>query len=200
MTPEGEGGSKVSIRHEFSSLPQGTRMKEMIDDLWRLHTGNLCFYLMGEQEIYRPDFNDDSPVVRHEIVIDAPPSSVFAALITPDYIKQWFPAPAPVVEPRVGGKYGFGFSFEKDGVKIEPPPMTILEYEQNRKLAITWPDWRGDASVPDQKVEWTLEDLGGGRTRLVLVHSGFTRAVDVSDYPFGWLEFIKKIAEVSERI
>ncbi len=199
LTPDGENGTKVTIRHEFSSLPDVVRAKEMIDDLWRLHTGNLCFYLTGDHEIFRPDFDDPNPVVRHVIEIAAPRKKVFAALITPEHIKKWFPAPAPFVEPRVGGDYGFGFSFEKDGQTISPPPMEILEFIENEKLAITWPDWRGDGSVPDQKLEWRLEDLGG-KTRLTLLHSGFVRTVDVSDYPFGWVEFIGKIKAVAESL
>ena len=77
--------------------------------------------------------------------------------------------------------------------------MEILEFVENEKLTITWPDWRGDPSVPDQKIAWVLEDIGG-KTRLTLTHTGFTRAVDVSDYPFGWMEFINKIKEVSEAL
>ncbi len=197
IAPEGDKGSKITVRHEFSSLPEGVRVKAMIDDLWRMNTGNLAFYLMGERNIYRPDFDDPNPEVRQEIMISAPPEKVFAALITPDQIKKWFGAPAPVVEPKVGGKYGFGLSYEVDGKKVEPPPMKILEFVENRKLSITWPDWRGDSSVPDQKVTWTLEPVAGGKTKLTLVHSGFIRAVDVSDYPFGWMEFMQKIGEVA---
>ena len=117
--------------------------RSLIDDLWRIHTGNLSSYLKGRSDAYRPDFSNPNPEVRCEITVDAPPEKVFAALITPQYIKQWFPAPAPVVEPHVGGKYGFGFSFEHEGATIEPAPMTILAYEPDRKLSITWPDWRG---------------------------------------------------------
>jgi uncharacterized protein YndB with AHSA1/START domain len=149
---------------------------------------------MGKRDIYRPDFDDPRPEVRAVVEIDASTEKVFAALITPEKIKEWFGAPAPVVEPRVGGKYGFGFSFEKDGETVTPPPVTILEFEENRMLAISWPDWRGDPNVPDQRVTWTLESLAGGKTRLTLVHSGFVRAADVSDYPFGWAEFMRKIA------
>ncbi len=188
---------KITVRHDFESLPEIGRAAELIDDLWRIHTGGLCFYLNGEEDIYRPDFADQAPVVETSIVINAPPEKVFKALIEPDYIKQWFPAPAPVVDPRVGGDYGFGFSFEMDGKKVEPPPMKILAFENNRKLTITWPDWRMDPSVPDQQVTWLLEDLGG-RTRLTLQHGGFTRAVDVSDYPFGWLQFLNQIREVAQ--
>ena len=195
---EEPGTSMVTVRHLFDALPSTGRAEAMIDDLWRIHTGQLCMYLHGN-EICRPDFSGDEAEVRCEITIEASPESVFAALITPEYISQWFPAPAPVVEPFVGGRYGFGFSYVQDGQTIEPPPMTILEFEQDRKLAVTWADWRGDPSVPDQKVTWLLEDLGG-RTRLTLVHEGFARPVDVSDYPFGWQEFLHKIGNVSKTV
>ncbi len=191
--------TKITVTHEFESLPSVGRAEALIDDLWRIHTGNLCFYLHGNTDMFRPDFTDDSPEIRCEIVIDAPPDKVFAALTVPDNIKQWFPAPAPVVEPRVGGKYGFGFSFEMDGQTIEPPPMTIAEYVENERLTMNWPDWRMDPNVPDQTISWRLEDLGG-KTRLTLLHYGFTRTVDVSDYPFGWQEFLDKIATVAQAL
>ncbi len=187
---------KITVRQEFESLPEGARADAMIDDLWRIHTGNLYAYLQGDSVVYRPDFSDPNPVVNCEQIINAPPAIVFAVLTEPDYIKQWFPAPAPTVDPRVGGDYGFGFSFDIDGETITPPPMKILAYEPNVKLAISWPDWRMDPNVPDQTVTWLLEDLGG-KTRLTLQHSGFTRATDVSDYPFGWQEFIRKIDQIA---
>lgn len=191
--------TKITVKHDFSSIPAIGRANELIDDLWRIHTGNLCFYLNGETDMFRPDFTNESPDVQCEIVINAPPEKVFAALVVPEHIKRWFPAPNPTVDPREGGDYGFGFSFEMDGKTIEPPPMKILEFVENEKLTITWPDWRMDPSVPDQTVSWVLKDLDG-KTRLTLVHSGFTRAVDVSDYPFGWQDFLVKIGGVAESI
>ncbi len=189
----------ITVGHEFESLPEINRAEQLIDDLWRIYTGALCFYLNGEEDIFRPDFADMSPVVRTHIMINAPREKVFAALITPEHIKGWFPAPDPVVDPRVGGDYGFGFSYEMDGQTISPPPMKILEFVENEKLTITWPDWRGDASVPDQQVTWLLEDADG-KTRLTLLHDGFTRTVDVSDYPFGWQQFMDKIRDVAQGI
>lgn len=56
---------------------------ELIDDLWRIHTGNLCLYLHGVDDMFRPDFDDPNPEVKCEIVIDAPREKVFAALVTP---------------------------------------------------------------------------------------------------------------------
>lgn len=195
---ETDATSKITVRHEFTKLPGGARAKEMIDDLWRLNSGNLFLYLMGDDRVFRPDFSDPNPVIKLEIVINAPPAKVFSALIEPEQIRKWFPAPAPVVDPKVGGDYGFGFSFEMDGKKIEPPPMKILEFEKDKRLAITWPDWRMDPNVPAQKVTWTLQPLAGGKTKLTLVHDGFIRAVDVSDYPFGWTDFMDKIGKTAE--
>jgi hypothetical protein len=33
----------------------------------------------------------------------------------------------------------------------------------------------------------------GAKTRVTLVHGGFARASDLSDYPFGWGEFLSKL-------
>ena len=186
----------LHVKHEFGSLPAMTRAEGLIDDLWRIHMGSLCSYLRGEEEIFRIDFSDSSPVVQSSIIIKASRGRVFAALIEPEQIKQWFPAPSPIVDPRVGGDYGFGFSFEHDGRTVEPPPMKILEFVENERLTITWPDWRMDPSVPDQTVTWLLEERGES-TRLTLIHQGFARAVDVSDYPFGWRNFLNKIRQVA---
>lgn len=196
----GEGPkTRLQVAHRLESLPEMRRASELIDDLWRVHTGSLLHFIMDQDTIFRPDYADPDPRIRCSIEIEAPPATVFRVLIEPDYIRQWFGAPSPVVDPRVGGDYGFGYSYELDGRKVEPPPCKIIAYEQDRRLAITWPDWRGDASVPDQKVTWELEDLGG-RTRLVLIHDGFTRPVDVSDYPFGWGHFLDEIRKVVDTI
>lgn len=199
VAADGDHQSKFSIRHEFAALPPGERKKEMIDDLWRFHSGNLFLYLKGDDRIFHPDFDDPSPVVRLQIDVHAPPDKVFKALITPEHIKQWFPAPDPLVEPHVGGRYSFGYSFEMNGVQVDVPPLEILEFVENEKLSITWGDWRGDPNVPDQRVSWTLRAIEGG-TRVVLEHSGFIRTVDISDYPAGWIKFIEQIKTVAESL
>lgn len=191
--------TRLTVKHEFQGLPDIGRAEALIDDLWRIHTGNLLFHIKGKTDMFRPDFSDPNPEVRCEIIIEAPPEKVFAALITPEHIKKWFSVPSAIVEPYVGGKYGFGLSYELDGQVIEPPPMTILEFVDNEKLVTSWPDWRGDPQVPDQQISWLLEDLDG-KTRLTLLHSGFVRPVDVSDYPFGWQHFLESIRDVAEAI
>lgn len=77
--------------------------------------------------------------------------------------------------------------------------MEILELIPNEKIAFSWPDWRGDTSVPVQSVSWMLEPEGEG-TKVTLIHSGFVRTVDLSDYPFGWGHFMDKLKAVAEEL
>jgi uncharacterized protein YndB with AHSA1/START domain len=79
----------------------------------------------------------------------------------------------------------------------EAQPLDILEFVENERLAISWPDWRGDKDVPSQRVRWILKTEGNG-TRVDFTHDGFVRAVDMSDYPFGWGYFLSRIAQIAE--
>ncbi|MEQ8935593.1 MAG: SRPBCC family protein [Amphiplicatus sp.] len=200
---KGDDGSlktKLKVAHAFDLLPDGARAKEQIDDLWRLHCGNLGAWVQSGEGMLLPDFNDPNPQVRQTILINASREKVFAALTTPEHLKQWFWAPDPQVEARVGGRYSLGWSYEIGGQKVEGGPTKILELVPNEKLVTDWPDWRGDANVPVQKVEWLLEDAGSGKTKLTLIHSGFTRASDMSDYPFGWIAFAGALRGVAEAL
>ena len=42
--------------------------------------------------------------------------------------------------------------------------------------------------MPSQRVTWLFDELDG-KTRVTVIHDGFVRAVDISDYPFGWAGF-----------
>ena len=91
-----------------------------------------------------------------------------------------------------GGRYSYGWSYQVDGREVTGGPSRILELVDNEKLVADWPDWRGDANVPIQTITWTLED-DGDATRVTLVHSGFVRAADWSDYPFGCGGFLSAL-------
>ena len=91
----------------------------------------------------------------------------------------------------------FGWKYEVAGREVVGGPTRILELVENEKLVTDWPDWRGDADVPVQTITWRLEDDGDG-TRVTLVHSGFTRAADWSDYPFGWGYFLGALKGAAE--
>jgi uncharacterized protein YndB with AHSA1/START domain len=118
---------------------------------------------------------------------------VFRALLDPALLDAWTFGKASV-ERRVGGRYSYGWVYEHDGRTVEGGPTRILEMEENVRLVTDWPDWRGDAANGGQKITWLLEDDGEG-TRLTLIHDGFARASDISDFPFGWNGFLGLIKQ-----
>lgn len=194
--PENPAGSILKGAHVFAEAPSINRAKEMVDDLWRINWGNLSAHLGGGQGKLLPDYSSADPNVTLSIFIEAPPSAVFRTLIDPEKIQQWFGV-AAAVDPRIGGDWHLKMEYEKDGEKITTPACRILDFVENERLAISWPDWRGDKSVPDQRILWLLKPEGAG-TRVELVHDGFVRAVDISDYPFGWGWFLSRISAVAE--
>jgi len=180
--------TRVAVCHSLAWESSHPRPRELVDDFWRLALGNLGAHLAGGNGIMRPDFTDPSPEVRLSILIEAPPPAVFAALMDPEALRRWVGATAPVVEARVGGSYRYGWKYPMGDREVTGGPLTILELLPDRLLVTDWPDWRGNPEVPMQRVEWHLEPEGGA-TGLTLVHAGFTRAADISDYPFGWGHF-----------
>ena len=185
---DGKTSTSVTVHHALSHALPHPRPVELVDDFWRLALGNLAAHLAGGSGIVRPDFADPTPEIRLSIVIEAPPSAVFHALMDPEALRQWVGATAPVVEPRVGGAYRFGWKYPVEGREVTGGPVTILELVPDQLLVTDWPDWRGDPAVPMQRIEWHLEPVEQG-TRVTIVHAGFRRAADLSDYPFGWGDF-----------
>lgn len=190
------GGTRLVLHHAFAGPLDAPRPKSLIDDLWRLHLGNLHAHL-GGGGVVRPDFDDPAPAVRLSVLIDAPRERVFRALLDPATLDRWV-ASAAEVEPRVGGVYRYGWSYPIDGRQVEGGPRRILELVENEKLVTDWPEWRGDETVPAQRVTWLLTDEAG-KTRVTLVHDGFVRAADLGDYGFGWPEFLAALREEVER-
>jgi uncharacterized protein YndB with AHSA1/START domain len=187
---------RIDVLCNFPELPPIPRARELIDDLWRFHMGNLKTHAEGASGAILPDFSDPKPEVRQVIHIAAPRDKVFRALIDPAMLAKWSGG-TPVVEPRVGGLYSYGWSYDVDGKQVAGGPTRIIELVENERLVTDWPDWRGDESNNGQKITWLLEDDGDG-TRLTLIHDGFVRASDISDYPFGWGWFAGEIRRVAE--
>ena len=113
----------------------------------------------------------------HETVIEieATPEEVFRALTDPEQIVKWF-VPGARVDPRVGGEY----------VKVWGPGMesksTISAWEPGkyfgtfteRSMAFGCGGRPVDTGVVQRIcVDYYIESLGGGITRLRLVQSGF---------------------------
>ncbi|WP_374575167.1 SRPBCC family protein [Phenylobacterium sp.] len=197
QSPEKPDQTQLTGVHRFARTPAIGRAAELVDDLWRIQAGNLMAYLAGGEGIVRVDFTDPKPQVRMEVVIAAPVAAVFKAFVDPELMARWLGAPEPVAETRPGGRYSYGWRYEVDGRTVSGGPTRILEFEENRRLVTDWPDWRETPGVPAQTITWLFDDLGGS-TRVTLIHAGFVRPVDISDYPFGWPGFASQLKALFE--
>jgi len=188
----GSGKTRLRLRHKFPAPPAVPYAAELIDDLWRLTLGNLDAHLRGGEGLALPDYTDPNPEIRVSIVIDAPRERVYRALLDPAALNRWIASDAEV-EPRIGGRYRYGWRYEVAGRQVAGGPTKILELVENEKVVTDWPDYRGDETRGATRVTWLLESLGPAKTRVTLIHDGFSRAADASDYPFGWRGFLERL-------
>jgi uncharacterized protein YndB with AHSA1/START domain len=157
-------------------------------DWWCLALDNLASVAEGRGVAPRPDLTHPADRdVRCHVEIEAAPADVWRALVEPAQLDRWI-AEGATVEPEVGGAYSFGW---------DHGPVRILELEPGRWLAYSW-EWSRE---PDTVVTWELEG-SQARTRLVLVHSGFTDPRSAGGYEVGWAAFLaslKRMHEVGDR-
>jgi uncharacterized protein YndB with AHSA1/START domain len=196
LSPESDDGeagprTRLRLRHAFEAPLAAAYARELVEDLWKLSMGNLDAHLRGGEGIVLPDYTDPSPEIRLSIVIDAPRDRVFRALIDPELMNGWIASGAEV-EPRVGGRYRYGWQYEIAGKPVEGGPTRILDLVENERLVTDWLDWRGDETRASTRIAWLLEDHGAA-TKVTLVHGEFSRAADFSDYPFGWGQFLSEL-------
>jgi len=177
-----DGNTVVVVNHE--GLPHSHDIGSYtFEDFWFLSLENLRRHLDGKQPV-RCDFS--KPMVgdiQHTIEIEGTREAVFETLIRPEQMERWIASNA-TVEPKVGGRYDFGWS--------GTGPAKILELVPNEKLSYSWPE-ADDETV----VTWALEE-SGGKTRLTLVHSGFAPNKPTGGYNAGWLNFASWIKSIVE--
>ncbi len=137
------------------------------------------------------------------IEIDAPAHAIFSALTDSKELTQWWPD-IGTFEPRVGGKFHFTFLAERHkemGDRDHRLDGEVLEIVPNKKLVYSFiPDeeYRPDGVRPKPTVvTWSLEEVGKNRTKVTLVHSGFTKEMDkhFKDVTAGWSYFTERLVE-----
>ena len=126
-----------------------------------------------------------------EIVIDvsATPEEVFRAITDPEQIVKWFASEARV-DPRVGGEYYFSWG----------PGMgsttTISAWEPGKHFGTS--NERSKIAV-----DYYIEALGGGITRLRLVQSFGPDATWDDEFfektKSGWADFLKKLKALLDK-
>jgi uncharacterized protein YndB with AHSA1/START domain len=142
----------------------------------------------------------------HENSIDikATPEEVFRAVTDAEQIVKWF-APYARVDPGVGGKYVISWDPKLEGggvVSAWDPPRHFGECSE-RSVAYNGKGQPVDTGVAQRiAVDYYIEAIGNGMTRLRLVQSGFgPEAAWDDEYEAtkkGWADFLKKLKEILE--
>ena len=142
----------------------------------------------------------------HESIIDikATPEEVFRAITDPEQIVKWF-APYARVDPRVGGEYDVSWDPEMQGggvISAWNPPKHFAQYYE-RSVAYNCEGKPVDTGATQKiAMDYHIEAIGDGMTRLRLVQSGFgPEAAWDDEYEAtktGWADFLKKLKEILE--
>jgi len=190
---KGEPTTELPVTHlkgrqHFPDAPEVPRALDLVDDLWRMNLSNLQAHLAGSPVLRREDFSDPMPRIRQAVLINAPRDKVYQSFFDTPFLDAWLGGKA-VVEPKVEGRYSYGWKYDVRGKQVEGGPTKILEMVEDTKLVTDWPNWRGDLQMPAQRVSWVLESVSE-QTRVILIHEPFERTADLSDYPQGWAYFL----------
>ena len=133
---------------------------------------------------------DEPLVVRRQVQIAAPPSTVFAFLTDPEKILRWMGTEAEV-EPQPGGLYLVnvtGARFARGRFR-EVVPVHRLAYSFG---------WDGSEEVPpgSSLVEIDLIEQPDG-TLLRLTHTGLPNAEQCASHADGWAHYFGRLAETA---
>ena len=130
-------------------------------------------------------------VVRREIQVAAPPSTVFAFLTDPEKILRWMGTEA-TVDPHPGGIYlvNVGGKGVARGSFTEVIPVHRLAYSFG---------WDGSEEVPpgSSLVEIDLMEQPPDGTLLRLTHTGLPNAGQCASHAEGWAHYLGRLAEVA---
>lgn len=127
--------------------------------------------------------------VTQSVEVDAPRERVWTLLTDTAELPRWWPDAAQL-EPGLGGRVVLTFG---------PGDVTgeITHWEPPRGLGFTWEA----SNMPGVRlhVTFTLADLGGGRSRVDVVHSGFAEAPAEAREAVagGWSHFLPRLAEAA---
>jgi uncharacterized protein YndB with AHSA1/START domain len=127
--------------------------------------------------------------VMQAVEVDASPDRVWQLLTDPAELPRWWPDAAEL-EPRIGGRVVLNFG--PGNVSGE-----ITRWEPPTALGFTWIESR--RPEVELHVAFTLDDLGDGRCRVSVVHSGFeTAPAEVREAVVGgWAHFLPRLAELA---
>ncbi len=130
------------------------------------------------------------PAIERSLVLRASPERVWAALTQSDELSQWLGQGADV---RL--EVGYDGWIEWDGHGRYP--LRVVEVAAPSRFAWRWMNKPAEVIDPDRAtlVEWDLEPIPSGGTRLRLRESGFDSADGRAGNAMGWLSELGDLLE-----
>jgi uncharacterized protein YndB with AHSA1/START domain len=127
--------------------------------------------------------------VTRAVEVDAPRERVWQLLTDPAELPRWWPDAAEL-EPRVGGRIVLNFG--PGDVSGE-----VTRWEPPTALGFTW--LASNMPGVELHVAFTVDDLGDGRSRVSVVHSGFeTAPAEAREAVIGgWAHFLPRLAAIA---
>lgn len=110
----------------------------------------------------------------HQHFIRTTPEELWDALTTPEATRLFYHGLAVESDFRPGS--GIRYLSEQEGERVPVIRGDILEVEEGRRLVHTFAFT--DSDDAPTRVEYDIEQLGGGVTRLRVVHDGFQGETD----------------------
>ena len=136
--------------------------------------------------------------IKKTIIINASPEVVFNAITSAKELTNWFPNNA-VFEGRIGGQVRFSFYKEHTTKHSEG---IVKEFVPNKKVSYTWQP-RDIPGFPEITVTWELEEIDLHKTKVELVHCGFTGReegkLSSKEYDQGWSYFLGRLKDYCEK-
>jgi len=160
---------------------------------WDFALYRLKFYLEVGRRAMQLPWPDDPHTIRHEIDINASAKAVWQVLADHDHLNNMsMMMDGAAIEPRLGGRYSFGWKSEETKQVDGPGHITIWEAEE--RLHHTWHGGR------DSEIHWQLKQAGDTTTRLTFEHTGLIFPyAEVWSYKLGWAEHLMEIKHYLER-
>jgi uncharacterized protein YndB with AHSA1/START domain len=125
------------------------------------------------------------------VEIAAPRDAVFRLLVEPEELVRWWPEVAEL-EPSLGGRVRLLMPF---GGPLVEGRVTRFEPADTFGFTWTWPERQGH----ELQLEFTIDELGEGRSRVTVTHSGWTGLDELRRrHDGGWAHFLRCLRDLAE--